>query len=78
MTYSRFMSRVGVPALGEVADVAHVAGESCVEEIGVERDDHICIFQSYWVSTGCPKAIFAPSSTLSRLTGSYTCHLACG
>ena len=32
----------------------------------------------YCVSTGCPKAICAPAVTFSRLTGSYTCHFACG
>ncbi len=33
--------RIGIAAAGEVADVFHVAGESGVEEVGVEGDDYV-------------------------------------
>ena len=42
MTYRRFMLPLsGLRRAGEVADVAGVAGESGVEEVGVERDDYV-------------------------------------
>ena len=39
------MFAIGIAALGEVADVADVAGESGVEKVGVERDDHVGLFK---------------------------------
>ena len=65
------LAGIRIAPLGEVPRVAREARESRIEEIGIERKNYIRIFEkSYCVSTGCPKASFAPSSTLSRFTGS--------